>query len=189
MNDPWRTTVAPSTPRTAAANGRMANRRGSTAGSVGGKLEPDEQESERDDGEPPPVPSPPSPRRAADRGEQRDEHHRQEGQAGHVDRPAAAGGEVRAASAGHGRHPVRPDDQPDREGGEQRDRHREKNSDRQPKRADEQAADERADRRAGRDEHVEQAESRAPAVGRRDGPDQRDRGGRDQRSAERLEDP
>ena len=38
------------------------------------------------------------------------------------------------------------------------------------------------------DEHVEQAECRAPAVDRSDGPHERQRGRRDQRSAQRLED-
>ena len=50
------------------------------------------------------------------------------------------------------------------------DRHRQQEQRLPAQRADEQAADERADRSADRREHVEQAECRAPAVGRSDAP-------------------
>ncbi len=50
MNAPWRTTVAPITPRTAAANGRIVNSRGSTAGWSLASSNLTNRNSERDDG-------------------------------------------------------------------------------------------------------------------------------------------
>ncbi len=80
------------------------------------------------------------------------------------------------------------DEDGDQDRREDRDRDGQQEQRLPAERADEQAADERADGRARRDEHVEQPERRSPPIGRGERPDQRDRGRRDQRAADRLED-
>ena len=188
MNAPCRTTVAPSTPRTAAANGRTVNSRGSTAGWSLASSNLTNRKRSGTTATAASDPNPPSPA-AADRGKQRDEQRRQQDQASDVDRSWLAGGDVGGRLAGRADpHPIRRDDQPDHHRGEQRDRDGDHEQRPPAEGADEDAADERPDRGAGRDEHVEGPECGTAPVGRRHRADERDRRRRDQRPAHGLED-
>ena len=104
---------------------------------------------------------------------------REQDQTADVDRPGGADAPRRAS-----RRPVRVEhDSPTTTAAKSGDRDGEHEQRPPAERADEQPADERTDRRARRHEHVEQAEGRAPPLGRRHRADQRDRARRDQRAA------
>ena len=188
MNIACRMTVAPSTPSTAAVNGRLANRRGSTAGRSAPSSYRTKIDEQRDDGDgrdeadhpaspPPPLPMPRMATRSA---------------------MSIAASRTRPGTS----MPGGPDARPDRRGGpcpggtttpttiaaKMRDRHGQQEQRLPAERPDQQPADERADRRARRDEHVEQPERGAAPVGRRQRPDQGDRRRRHERAADRLED-
>ena len=154
--------------RTAALNGRLANSRGSTAGRSVAQLEPDEQHDQRHDGDDRQrsraAPSP----GAADRDQEGDQHRRQQDEAR---RRRCPGVRTRRPAPARRRRAGRTTT-PTTIAAKSATGTASRNSDCQPNATDEHAADERTDGGARRDQHVEQAERRAAAIGRRHRPDQ-----------------
>ena len=154
MNAPCRTTVAPSTPSTAAANGRTVNRRGSTAG---WSLASSNRTNAISSGTTAIAASRPEAALAghADRGEERDEQRRRAGQGRGRRSVWVRAGRSRPRHRGR-RGPVRRHE-PDHDRGEERDRHGDDEQRPPAEQADQHATDERSDGGTGRHQHVEQS--------------------------------